>query len=45
MRFEKNFFHLVKVTVVIDFAREKKLFLTSFAQRKFNLWKSCELDL
>jgi len=37
------FFHLVKVTISIDFANEKKLFLTGFAHRNFILCKSCGL--
>jgi len=43
--FRKILFHLIEVAVSIDFAREKNLFLTGFAQRKFVLWKSCGLDL
>jgi hypothetical protein len=45
LHFEKNLFHFLEVYIVIDFAREKKMFLTSFAQRKLNLWKSCGLSL
>jgi len=44
-RFIEFLFHLIEVSMVIDFAREKKMFLTSFAQRKLNLWKSCGLSL
>jgi hypothetical protein len=43
--FRKILFHLIEVAVNIDFAHEKNLFLTGFAQRKFVLWKSCGLDL
>jgi len=43
--FRKILFHLIEVAVSIDFAHEKKLLLTGFAQRKFGLWKSCGLDL
>jgi len=43
--FRKILFHLIEVAVSIDFAHEKNLFLTGFAQRKFALWKSCGLDL
>jgi hypothetical protein len=35
----------MEVSAGIDFAHEKKLFFTSFAQCKPRLWKSCELDL
>ena len=42
--FRKNFFHLIEVAVGTDFAHEKIFLLTGFAQRKFFLWKSCELD-
>jgi len=45
MCFTKFLFHLLEVAVGIDFAREKKLFLTGFAHHKFSLWKSCELGL
>jgi len=44
-RFGKFLFHLIEVTVSIDFARKKNLFLTGFAHRKFVLWKSCGLLL
>jgi hypothetical protein len=43
--FVKILFHLLEVAVGIDFAREKKMFLTGFTHRKAGLWKSCELDL
>jgi len=45
MCFVKILFHLSEVAVNIEFAREKKIFLTGFAHRKIELWKSCELDL
>jgi hypothetical protein len=45
LRFSKFLFHLIEVSVVIDFAREKKMFLTSFAHRKYGLWISCGLSL
>jgi hypothetical protein len=45
MCFVKILFHLLEVAVSIDFAREKKMFLTGFTHRKAGLWKSCELDL
>jgi len=45
MCFVKFLFHFVEVAVGIDFAREKKMFLTGFTHRKVRLWKSCELDL
>jgi len=45
MCFAKFLFHLPEVAVGIDFAREKKYFLTGFTHRKFGLWKSCELGL
>jgi hypothetical protein len=41
--FEEFLFHPIEVVVRIDFVREKNLFLTGFAQRKFILWKSCGL--
>ena len=44
-RFVKFLFHLIEVYVVIDFAREKKMFLTSFTHRKYVLWKNCGLGL
>ena len=45
LRFVEFFFHLIEVSVVIDFAREKKLFLTGYAHRKYDLWISCGLCL
>ena len=45
MCFVKFLFHLLEVAVGIDFAREKKMFLTGFTHCKVGLWKSCELDL
>jgi hypothetical protein len=45
LRFVEFLFHLIEVSVVIDFAREKKMFLTGFAHRKYDLWKSCGLRL
>ena len=42
--FLKFLFHLVEVIISIDFAHEKNLFLTGFAQRKLILWKSCGLS-
>ena len=45
MCFAKFLFHLPEVAVGIDFAREKKMFLTGFTHRKVRLWKSCELVL
>jgi hypothetical protein len=45
LRFTKFLFHLIEVYVVIDFAREKKLFLTGYAHRKYDLWKNCGLCL
>jgi hypothetical protein len=45
LRFGKFLFHFIEVSVVIDFAREKKMFLTGFAHRKYDLWKSCGLCL
>ncbi len=45
LRFVKFLFHFIEVYVVIDFAREKKMFLTSFAHCKYDLWKSCGLSL
>jgi hypothetical protein len=41
--FVEFLFHFVEVAVSIDFAHEKKLLLTGFAQRKCVLWKSCGL--
>lgn len=41
----KILFHFSKVTVGIEFAREKKIFLTGFTHYKVALWKSCELRL
>jgi hypothetical protein len=43
--FSEFLFHLPEVVVSVDFAREKNLFLTSFAQRKLVLWKSCGFAL
>jgi len=43
--FGKILFHLPEVFVNIDFAHEKKMFLTCFAQRKFFLWITGGLDL
>jgi hypothetical protein len=43
--FLKFLFHLIEVVIGIDFAHEKNLFLTGFAQRKSVLWKSCGLRL
>jgi hypothetical protein len=43
--FVKFLFHLSEVAVGIDFAREKKMFLTGFTHCKVGLWKSCELGL
>ena len=43
--FVEFLFHLTEVSVIIDFAREKKMFLTGFAHRKYDLWKSCGLCL
>jgi len=45
MCFVRFLFHLLEVAVCIDFAREKKMFLTGFAHCKVGLWKSCELGL
>ena len=45
LRFVEFLFHLTEVSVIIDFAREKNLFLTGFAHRKYDLWKSCGLCL
>jgi len=45
LRFVEFLFHLIEVSVVIDFAREKNLFLTGYAHRKYDLWKSCGLCL
>ena len=45
LHFGKFLFHLIEVSVVIDFAREKKMFLTGFAHRKYDLWISCGLRL
>jgi hypothetical protein len=45
IRFVKILFHFSEVAVGIEFAREKKLFLTGFTHRKIALWKSRELDL
>ena len=45
LRFIEFLFHLIEVSVVIDFAREKKLFLTGYAHRKYDLWISCGLCL
>jgi hypothetical protein len=45
MCFPKILFHFSEVAVGIEFAREKKLFLTGFAHHKIGLWKSCELGL
>jgi hypothetical protein len=45
LRFIKFLFHLIEVSAVIDFAREKKMFLTGFTHRKYVLWKSCGLVL
>ena len=45
MCFVKFLFHLPEVAVSIDFAREKKMFLTGFTHYKVGLWKSCELVL
>jgi len=44
-RFSEFLFHLLEVLVSVDFAREKNLFLTCFAQRKLVLWKSCGFGL
>jgi len=41
----KILFHFSKVTVGIEFAREKKIFLTGFTHCKVALWKRCELGL
>ena len=45
LRFIEFLFHLIEVYVAIDFAREKKLFLTGYAHRKYDLWISCGLCL
>lgn len=45
MCFSKFLFHLLEVTVGIDFAREKKIFFTGFTHCKVGLWKTCELGL
>jgi hypothetical protein len=45
LRFVKFLFHLIEVSVVIVFAREKNLFLTGYTHHKYNLWKSCGLCL
>jgi hypothetical protein len=45
LRFIEFLFHLIEVSMVIDFAREKNLFLTSYAHRKYGLWISCGLCL
>jgi hypothetical protein len=45
LRFGEFLFHLLEVAVVVDFAREKKMFFTGFAHHKSGLWKSCELCL
>jgi hypothetical protein len=45
LRFIEFLFHLIEVSVVIDFALEKNLFLTGYAHRKYDLWKSCGLCL
>jgi len=45
MCFVKILFHFLDVVVVIEFAHEKKLFLTCFTHHKVVLWKGCQLDL
>jgi len=45
MSFEDFLFHLSEVAVLVDFAREKKIFFTGFAHCKSALWKTCELYL
>ena len=45
LRFGKFLFHLIEVSVVIDFAHEKKMFLTGYTHRKYDLWISCGLCL
>ena len=45
MCFVRFLFHFLEVAVGIDFAREKKMFLTGFTHCKARLWKSCELSL
>jgi hypothetical protein len=38
--FREYLFHLTEIVVSIDVAREKNYFLTGFAHRNFDLWKS-----
>ena len=45
MCFVRFLFHLLEVAVCIDFAREKKMFLTGFTHCKVGLWKRCDLGL
>ncbi len=45
LRFIEFLFHLIEVSVVIDFAHEKNLFLTGYAHRNYDLWISCGLCL